>query len=251
MREICLNNLLNQNYTNWKALLIGSKNDVTIVHNNFLYLECEGVKEEKIQFVYEYYKTNNLNFDYIIRLDDDDAFNPRILNEIKALNFDIYVDKYHSFFNCETGQVAQSIKFWFPNTCIIKTTHAFLEFGIFPLGDYTRYKNKPLLIENEHNHFHLFFDYKHTILFSKKSNPVYLRILSRSSITSQTSNDYNKYLIQFGFWNNNKLKSFSFLNKHFPMKSIHSHKVNFYDKLKSYKEQIVSSILYKKRITEK
>lgn len=213
LRELCLNTLISQIYPGWKALLIGKTNPDDPKNDKFIFLDHEGAKEEKLQKATEYILHNKIECDYIIRLDDDDIFNPVILNELKEKEFDLFVDQYHSFWNVASGLVSQKVMYWFPNTCIHKKEHALATFGSFPPGEYERFKNKPVLIENEHNDFNHYYSQKHNIIFSKKNDPLYLRSLSSNSITSASATNFSDYLNQHGYWKQNKFKSFAFLNK--------------------------------------
>lgn len=214
LRALCLNTLLSQTYTGWKALLIGKSSEIDPKNERFVYLDHEGAKEEKLQKATEYIANNKVQCDYIIRLDDDDVFNPRLLNDLKEKNFDLCVDQYHSFWNVASGKVAQRVMYWFPNTCIHKKEHALAIFGTFPPGEYQRFKELPLLIENEHNDFNKYYSQKHSIIYTKQKQPLYLRSLSTVSITSLQAKDHNAYLNQHGYWKKNKFKSFLFLNKY-------------------------------------
>ncbi len=252
LRKLCFNALISQNYTNWKALLIGTPLNNETHHDNFIYLDFEGHKEEKLQMATQYYLDNNLEFNYIIRLDDDDVFNPFLLNTLAETSCDVYVDKYHSFLNMDNGKISQLIKYWFPNTSIIKSSHAFAEVGNFPTGDYKRFKKRIRLIENEHNDFHFYFKPSHKIINSNKMNPVYLRVLNSDSITSKADNSFINYLNQFGIWKKNKLKSFLFLNDILIKKSeLVSSNQNLKIKLKFIKENFISLINYDTNVIKK
>lgn len=211
LQAFCLNNLLNQSYPNWKAILIGEI-ETKIVSPHFIYINFEGHKEEKLQVATAYIGSEKLEATHLIRLDDDDIFNPTLLEKIRQLDFDLFVDKFQHFWNPDRGLVANKIFYWFPNTCIHKSTHALSQFGTFPSGSYKRFRTVPLLIENEHNDFHFYYARKN-IVYAKKNDPVYLRALNRDSITSMEGLDFNNYLNEHGFWHKNRLPSFLFLNK--------------------------------------
>jgi hypothetical protein len=212
LRNLCITSLNAQDYSNWKALLIGI--DVPVDNNEkFIYLNYEGHKEEKLQIASQYILDNNMKFDYIIRLDDDDIFNPGLLKKLQNTDADVFVDRYHTFWNVGSGQVAQKVMYWFPNTCIHRSTHALKEFGNFPPGEYKRFRNRSRLIEVEHNDFHLYYNQKHVIGFAEPGDPVYLRVLNPDSITSSQSDNYEAYLDRYGYWHTNDLKAYTFLNK--------------------------------------
>ncbi len=213
LRQLCFENLRSQTYSGWKALLIGKLGDHEAPGSNFIQVDFEGHKEEKLQMATQYIQEQQVEADYIIRLDDDDIFNPQLLKKLSGLSFDLYVDKCHYYWNSETGCVSRAVRYWFPNTCIHKRSHALSAFGNFPPGNYTRYKSQCLLIENEHNDFHHYYSQDHRILFSEKNAPVYLRTINPGSITSQQATRQEDYMNSFGFWKKNTLKDFLFLNR--------------------------------------
>lgn len=213
LRKLCFDNLLSQTYSSWKALLIGKLTDQEIPGPNFMLLDFEGHKEEKLQMATAYIRDHQVEADYIIRLDDDDIFNPQLLGKLSASTFDLYVDKYHYYWNSETGYVSRAVRYWFPNTCIHKRSHALESFGNFPPGNYTRYKSQCLLIENEHNDFHKYYNQNHRIFFSEASAPIYLRTINSGSITSMQAENHGEYMNSFGVWKKNKLRDFLFLNQ--------------------------------------
>ncbi len=212
LRKLCFDSLLKQNYSNWKALIIGKITEEEKPGKNFLHLDFEGHKEEKLQKATEYVLNSESVYDYIIRLDDDDVFNPSLLKKLENKNFDLCVDKYHSFWDVSTGNISQKIMYWFPNTCIHKREYALSVFGNFPPGNYQRFRNHPFLIENEHNDFHLYYNQNHKIIFVDKSSPLYLRVLNPDSITSMQAANQPDYMDGFGYWKKNNLKAFYFLN---------------------------------------
>ncbi len=213
LRKLCFDNLQSQTYAGWKALLIGKLTDQEVPGPNFMLLDFEGHKEEKLQMATHYIQEHQVEADYIIRLDDDDIFNPLLLKQLSTITFDLYVDKYHHYWNSETGCVSRAVRYWFPNTCIHKRSHALEPFGNFPPGNYTRYKNECLLIENEHNDFHKYYNQNHHIMFSGKTVPVYLRTINPDSITSLQAGNHENYWNSFGFWKRNTLKDFLFLDQ--------------------------------------
>lgn len=213
LRKLCFDNLRSQTYTGWKALLIGKLTDQESPGSSFMLLDFEGHKEEKLQMATQYIQEHQVDADYLIRLDDDDIFNPQLLKKLSGMSFDLYVDKYHYYWNSETGCVSRAVRYWFPNTCIHKRSHALEPFGDFPPGDYTRYKSQCLLIENEHNDFHKYYHQDHRIFFSEATNPVYLRTINSGSITSMQAESHENYMNSFGVWKKNKLKDFLFLNQ--------------------------------------
>ncbi|MFO0358092.1 MAG: glycosyltransferase [Sphingobacteriaceae bacterium] len=213
LRTLCLNNLVDQTYANWKAILIGEK-DKTVPHSDkFILLNIEGQKEEKLQNATKYILDNHIAGDYIIRLDDDDLFNPNLLEELKDKNFDICIDKYHTFWDASTGQIAQQVPMWFANTCIHKRTHALTVFGKFPRDTKVFTKSNPYLIENGHGDFHKYYNEDHIILIRKRFDPVYVRTLNPDSHSSNFTGDFVRYMNLFGIWRSNCLPSYQFIDK--------------------------------------
>lgn len=206
LRILCLNALQKQNYNNWNALLIGNS-EIPVVDKRFIRLKQEGLKEEKLQFATRFMRINNFSHDYIIRLDDDDIFNPFLLNKICHLEFDIYTDKYHYYFDYNSCCISRQINYWFPNTCIHKKDHALAEFGelarkhLLPINEYVS------VIENDHSKLHTYYKGRR-IIFASKKDPVYLRIINRDSISSQGVMMYDSYLEAFGLWNSKLPDSF-------------------------------------------
>lgn len=253
LRTLCFDTLLAQTYSNWKALVIGEKNLTGFNSERFITIDFEGPKEEKLQMATRYIIDSGLNPDYIIRLDDDDIFNPGILSQLKDFHFDLYVDKFHSYWDVSSGRIAQQIMYWFPNTCIHKASHALTTFGSFPAGDYKRFRPQPVLIENEHNDFHLYYTDKSKIIYSHKRDPLYLRTLNPDSITSSGTHSYSEYLSRHGYWKKNNLSAFNFLKNYKisePEKQVMV-KQNFLFLIKSLKHRFISLWNYKRIVIKK
>ena len=205
LQSICLNVLLKQSYTNWTALLVGKNAKYKNDDSRFIYIEEDGQKFEKLKIASDYIVQNSLKGDFIIRLDDDDVFNPNILSEIVNIDFDMYVDLYQSFWHYETGKTSKKVWNWFANTCIHKREIALLELE-------RKDGSKVHLIETDHSKLHKYYIGK-KVIFANKSNPIYLRSISDTSITANNSKSHFKYLKSFGNWKTNRYKSFSFLKK--------------------------------------
>jgi N-acetyl sugar amidotransferase len=211
LRALSLQNLINQDYENWSAILIGKTNETIPNKNNFILLDVEGTKEAKLQAATKYIKDTNLEFDYLIRLDDDDMFNPKLLSKLADKEFDIYIDKYHTFWDASTGSIAQQVPYWFANTCIHKKEHALTVYGTFPRDTTVFTKEKPYLIENGHGDFHKYYNQNHKILIAERNDPLYVRTLNPDSHSSLYTGDFVKYMNLFGIWKRNKLQNYSFL----------------------------------------
>jgi N-acetyl sugar amidotransferase len=211
LRALSLQNLVNQNYDNWSAILIGKTDETIPKTSNFIILDVEGTKEAKLQAATKYIKDTNLDFDYLIRLDDDDMFNNKLLSKLAEKEFDIYIDKYHTFWDASTGSIAQQVPYWFANTCIHKKEHALTAYGTFPRDTTVFTKEKPYLIENGHGDFHKYYNQNHTILVAERNDPLYVRTLNPDSHSSLFTGDFVKYMNLFGIWRGNTLKNYSFL----------------------------------------
>jgi len=207
LQNLCFGALLKQNYKYWKVLIIGDYIPDTIKNTSYYYwLNSEGTKGEKIPLAVDYIIANSLNYDYLIRLDDDDIFNPYKLNELKYTDFDIYVDKQQFFWNSQTRQIASRTWYWFPNTTIQKTKHALSTWN----NIYEKKVGQSYVIDTAHGFIHIFYKQKR-IIFSKPKSPLYLRSISSSSSTFKDSIKKEKYINSFGNWYNNNLKDFLFL----------------------------------------
>jgi hypothetical protein len=213
LQEICISALSGQKYDLWQAILIGSKMPAAAANESrFIHLEYEALKEEKLQYASDYIHNSGINFDYVIRLDDDDIICPMVLERLKDRDFNIFVDLYHSFWTPVSNRVAQTVRFWFPNTFVIKREIAFSVYGAFPGGNHRNLRGAPYVIENEHNVIHQFFeDRKLEVDFASRKYPVYLRSISGESITANSAGDQESYYRGFGSWNTNVLADFGFL----------------------------------------
>lgn len=205
---LCVNSLLQQTYSNWLALVVGRKQLESETDPRFIEIDFEGRKEEKLQKATEYIIQTKLPGEYIIRLDDDDIINPNILAKAAKIDFDLYVDKHQWFWHYESGRISNKVWYWFPNTCIHKRIHALSPWGDFAKGNFKKFKDQALLIENDHSLIHNYYKNKNVILASKK-HPIYLRSITNSSITSKNASDFENYLSRFGVWSNNRLCDFT------------------------------------------
>ena len=115
--KVTIKSLLEQTYSNWKALIICDESESIINNDNLLYLKSTALKKgEKIDFAVEYIVENNLFPDYLIRFDDDDIIMPNALETADKFNFDVYGDKYHTFFDLSSGLMSQQDSPWLANT---------------------------------------------------------------------------------------------------------------------------------------
>jgi hypothetical protein len=193
--------LENVEYANFQVFLFGhlptSKNGAV----NFI--ESEGhSKEQKLQFAKRFLLESGLKSDYVLRLDDDDILNPNAFNHVNKTKPDVYTDLHHSFINIDSGEIAQQERPWFPNTTILKWELAFS----MPFLD------NALLFNFQHSLWHRCLkDNGSVIEYSDNFHPLYLRVLSSSSITSRDANlksGFTKYLKQFGDFEKLELQDF-------------------------------------------
>jgi len=206
LQELCVEHILNQSYSNWKVLWI-SEDAPRVNDDRFIHVNYEGVKEEKLQIASQFIIDNNMEGDYIIRLDDDDAFNTSILDEIKENDFDLMVDKYQVFWLFNSPYFASRVWYWFPNTCIHKREHALAVFGKLANDEIKQLNTEVRLIENDHSKLHSYYANK-KVVFSNKDNPIYIRTITDSSITSKNSHNQKAYLMNFGYWKKKAYKNF-------------------------------------------
>lgn len=182
--------LNNQNYENWQALVI---DDQDIVEGNIQYIVSTAVRKgEKIQHALKIVEGWEHKPDYVIRLDDDDLVAPNALSLIENKSFDVAVDEFHTFYELRSGFFCQTRRPWFANTIIHKYEHAK---AIMPDG-------RPLLDQDHARVWHNYYSGKQIHKFPKET-PLYLRILSPGTVTSQQDDDYLNYVLSFGSWKKN------------------------------------------------
>lgn len=253
LRILCLNNLLNQTYDNWKAILIGQRDETIPNSDHFIVLDIVGQKEEKLQNTTKFITENKLIFDYMIRLDDDDLFNPKLLKKLSGIYFDICIDKFHTFWDASTGKIAQQVPLWFANTCIHNTKHALTVFGKFPRDTQVFTKQYPYLIENGHGDFHKYYDQNSIIIVADRYDPVYVRTLNPDSHSSNYNGNFANYMNLFGFWKYKKLRSYDFIREFdLPEKSTENrHTQNILFWIKSTYAMIKGWLLFRKHVISK
>jgi hypothetical protein len=154
--------------------------------------------------------------DYIVKLDDDDIISPTLLGKASAHDFDLYYDKYHTFYDISSGIISQQKRPWVASTCIQKTEHAFAKRN--PQADFNYYANS-VLYQDHSKGWHIYYADKKKMIATPE-HPVYLRILSPTSITSgakkfplDSIHDvdfdlYYRYLRKFGMWHSLSLADF-------------------------------------------
>jgi hypothetical protein len=199
--EITKFSLLNQKYTNWKAIIVGEKQKTT---DYFIYIISEKKdKGSKLLSAIQFINANLPKPDYILRLDDDDIIMPGTLEMASKKTFDIYTDYYHTFYDIATDRISRQHRPWIANTSIHKYEFAVQEF---------QKTGVPVFTFDHSQAWHIFYKDKN-VLCSKKTSPLYIRILSPTSITSNNvlNNNIQKYLDYlktFGKWNKKEIELF-------------------------------------------
>jgi hypothetical protein len=196
-----------QSYPFWTAILIGEEEKT---EGKKIYIKSAGVsKTEKLVTAYTYISAMQDKPDYIIRLDDDDLISEAVLKTASEKEFDCFADKYHSFYDAVSGMISQQKRPWLANTVIHKLEHAL---------QLTGEEYLPLFTQDHSKAWHIYYN-KMKIKWARKSHPVYLRILSPTSITAnrisgnaEERDSYQKYLQGFGKWKLRKLKDFKLDN---------------------------------------
>ncbi|MCW3071663.1 MAG: hypothetical protein JWO44_1553 [Bacteroidetes bacterium] len=206
--DLYKDSLNGQTYPNWQALLIGEEEKK---QGRIIYKKTDAVsKGDKLKVAYEYLLSLEVKPDYIIRLDDDDLISQYALEYAGGLDFDCCSDLYHSFYDIASGLTSQQHRDWLPNTIIHKYEHAVAAYGDSGL---------PLFNQDHSQAWHRYYAGK-KIHFVPKKHPVYLRVLSPTTITSKIDplhsekfenidmNAYSAYLKGFGKWRNFNLCDF-------------------------------------------
>ena len=178
-----------QTHHNWQALLIGEEDKK---EGNCIYIKTNSVtKQEKLMDAYEFILRMPEKPDFIIRLDDDDVISPHILEIACTKKFDCYADKHHLFYDITSAMTSRQKRNWLPNTIIHKAEHALAPFG--PEG-------KPLFTHDHSKAWHVYYKGR-KIKWASKRHPVYMRILSPTSISGKVDyTEYSEYLKGFGKW---------------------------------------------------
>lgn len=208
------NSLLNQTYKEWRALVFGAQEGE---EGHFLFVKLSDAdKETKFKELFALFQSREImnvvnQFDYIVKLDDDDIISPTLLEELAELDFDCCYDEYHTFYEITSGQVTQQKRPWIASTCVHKRQHAFAQYsgkGASPVGN--------LLYSVHSDSWHTYYQGKNVIKRSA-NKPTYLRVLSPTSITAndnknfsviESNEHYLKYLMRFGTWGSASILGF-------------------------------------------
>ncbi|MCK6650793.1 MAG: hypothetical protein L6Q66_14140, partial [Bacteroidia bacterium] len=119
--------------------------------------------------------------------------------------------KHHTYYDITSASVSQQERSWLPNTVI----HAF-KHAMTPYGD----QKLPLFMQDHSKAWHNYYSDK-LVHFVDRDHPVYLRIISPTTITSKMDatkaksyvdfdkEAYQKYLITFGKWKRFNIDDFT------------------------------------------
>lgn len=224
--RLCRNSLINQKNQNWKAIIIG--NDFLSTEmpcNKFIYVEGDALtKKDKLSLALNYIDTQvEEKPNYLIRLDCDDLISPDFLRSFNNIKHcDLYCDRYHICIDPVHLAISYRDADWVANSAVHLYKHA-----VTPYGP----NKEPLFIIDHALYWKEYYAGK-SIIYTKKSNPVYYRVLSPFSISrnntkernSGIESEYAYYLTGFGPWIS--------LSKHF---FIYDQIVKLSDKLKDYR----------------
>jgi hypothetical protein len=213
--DIYFSALQNQTYSDWKVMVFGEEEKT---ENNFHYFILEdGSREKRFEAIKKLLQKPEVKSlldeaNYIIKLDDDDIISPILLEQLKDFHGDLYYDRFHTFLDSSSGVITQQERPWVASTCVHKKELILSDWngvGASPVGN--------LLYTDHSKTWHLFYKSKEKVAAPKES-PVYLRVLSPTSITSGALNGppqsikdvslekYYEYLAGFGNWDSVSLK---------------------------------------------
>lgn len=195
--KISLDSILNQQYDNWTAIIIGEKEPVA--DSRVLFIEIDMAKKgEKLNAAIEYIAAGRQRFDYIIRMDDDDIISETALQRFAHTDADCIYDQYHAFWEVFSGKLSIQKRAWMANTVMHKTGHALFEM--------TEYDKPCYLLNSDHSEsWHKYYRGRQ-IISSPQYEPLYVRILSPFTVTAGVNKQddvyrqYIEYLSHFGDW---------------------------------------------------
>ncbi len=202
--RITIKSLINQSYAFWKAIVVCDDLDEPSIDDRIIYLKSPAQKKgEKIKEAIHYIKSQKIRIDFVIRLDDDDLIMPKALEDSLKFNFDVYADRYHTFYDLSSGLLSIDNRKWLANTVIHKVSHA-----LKICDDTGKY-----LINHDHSQmWHKYYKSK-MVVYSKKTSPIYIRVLNPVSISACEFNNYDNYLSFFGNWKYKAPESFMLYSK--------------------------------------
>jgi hypothetical protein len=234
-----------QTYPHWRALWIGENEREDDKIKEIAYSKNNPLKEV-------YTRADVLEFindcDYLVKLDDDDIIMPYTLERGLQHDFDVYCDNYHTFYDCSSGVLTQQKRPWIASTCIHKKEHAWAK----QIGEGQADNFVNSLFYASHGRDWITFYANKKIVYAQPEFPVYVRVLSPTSITAGAKTfpvksiadielkQYHKYLRQFGIWSPQNITAFDQfrpllengwkLFSHLPLRPIKG--IFWFDKLK-------------------
>jgi len=208
LNKIYIKSLVSQTYKNFDVAILGDPFEVNDHRFHFFDLPDDKTKvHQNIQDILSSSKFQELlnKANYIVKLDDDDIISPHVLEKLKEFTGDVYFDEYHTFVDLTSGIITQQKRNWIASTCVHKKEHAFSS-----IAD----KSAINLLYSDHSKtWHEYYKDKIKVI-APKDHPVYLRVLSPTSITAgrliqndskfdfdSIKQQYYEYLALFGNWN--------------------------------------------------
>jgi len=183
-------NLKSLNYPKLTCLLVGPK--PAKQEGSIYWIKSTGqTKGEKLIDARNYLLEHNLRSDYITRLDDDDFIRADALHDFAHATGDVLCDKAHAFMDLTTGKFSCQERPWIANTALHRFDHAF---QITPCSD-----ESGLMFNCNHADCWLpYYQDKH-IEYTSRQNPLYVRLLSPTSITSSGSTSIASSQVNFDY----------------------------------------------------
>jgi hypothetical protein len=208
--ELYFRGLREQTYSGWKAVILGEEDKS---EGPFEYIHLPDLpRQEKMLQVREILDSNRFQklveeTDYIIKLDDDDLISPVLLEQISPLDFDLYYDHHHTFYDVSSGIITQQPRNWAASTCVHRKEH------LLSHWDDDKSDGVGRMLYTDHSKSWLNYYQEKKVIQADSQSPVYLRVLSPTSITSGahkkgilkftdiSMEKYIEYLKAFGAWN--------------------------------------------------
>jgi hypothetical protein len=265
--QLTLSSLRKQTSDNWQAILVGEYDKV---EGNLIYLPTKPIvegyekkirssesatdKHFKIDIALQYIAKQPQKPKYLIRLDDDDVFSPVILSQIEKMEYDCYVDRYHTYYDITSGKICQNPVPWYPNTVIHKYEHAVAN---IPRGSTIDEPEGDLIACSHNIAFHKYYKDK-KVFFTEKSNPIYVRTITMSTVSfkyPKSKLEYKEYLSTYGEWYYRRIESFEpYIDPLVKLAQKHLGIViarNF-SEIMSFKDWMINKVTrYKKRVVAK
>lgn len=213
--KLYFQSLLNQDYSNWNAVLFG---EPEVEDPRLHYFPLPDVSTtEKHAIVLKHLQSERFRkladeAQYIVKLDDDDMISRTVLSALKTFDGDLYYDAYHTFIDASSGTITQQQRLWVASTCVHRKSCALDVWngqGASDVGN--------LLYSDHSKAWHVYYQNKMKVTASREE-PCYLRVLSPTSITAGSAGtsgfnaeqrgNYYSYLEKFGDWRPVVIKGF-------------------------------------------